>query len=318
MAENRGQYAIECSGLTRRFGTFTAVDDLTLGVKPGELFGFLGPNGAGKTTAINILTTLLTPSAGNAVVAGFDLVENAPLVRAKIGVVPQQFALFEELTPLENLWYIGELYGMDGGEARKRSDELLKIVALYEKRGIKASTFSGGMKQSLSIAASLVHSPQILFMDEPTSGLDPQSRIALRELTSTLNQTGMTIIYTTHDMEEAEKLCQRIAIMDHGKLIALGTPNELKSMDGHGFKISLELSRADAALAEGLKKLARAQSASCRGHTVELRVKEPRLGLVQEIAAYLSKARVELKNFTSNEATLEEVFISLTKKELRN
>jgi len=227
------EYAIECNNLTRKFGTFTAVNNLSLKVKKGELFGFLGPNGAGKTTTINILTTLLSPSAGSARVASFDLVEQASLVRARIGVVPQQFALFEELTPVENLWYIGELYGMRDSDVKKRTEELLKIVTLYDKKDIQAGTFSGGMKQRLSVAASLVHSPQILFMDEPTTGLDPQSRIALRELTSVMNKTGMTVIYTTHDMDEADKLCQRIAIMDHGKLIALGTPKELKSANGH-------------------------------------------------------------------------------------
>ena len=187
------QFAIKCMGLTRRFGDFTAVDGLTLNVKKGELFGFLGPNGAGKTTTISMLTTLLKPSAGNAIVAGFDLKEEGALVRSRIGVVPQQFSLFEELTPIENLWYIGELYEMDREVVRKRTEEILKIVTLYDKRDVPAGTFSGGMKQRLSVAAGLLHSPEIIFMDEPTTGLDPQSRIALRELTLTLNQTGMYV-----------------------------------------------------------------------------------------------------------------------------
>lgn len=311
-------YAIECNNLTRRFGDFTAVNGLSLKVKKGELFGFLGPNGAGKTTTINMLTTLLSPSAGSAKVASFDLVEQAALVRARIGVVPQQFALFEELTPLENLWYIGELYGMRPLDVTARSEELLKIVSLYDKKDIKAGTFSGGMKQRLSVAASLVHSPQILFMDEPTTGLDPQSRIALRELTRSLNNTGITVIYTTHDMDEADKLCQRIAIMDHGKLIALGTPEELKSQEPHPVRVELQLERADESIMRDLKKLTGAQSATLSGNEILMVVKKPRHNMVQSISSYLTKRRIELLHFFSSEPTLEEVFISLTKKDLRD
>ena len=154
MDGNKGQLAIKCMGLTRRFGNFTAVDGLSLTVKKGELFGFLGPNGAGKTTTISMLTTLIKPSAGNAIVAGFDLKDEGSRVRSRIGVVPQQFSLFEELTPVENLWYIGELYEMDREVVRKRTDEILKIVTLYDKRDVPAGTFSGGMKQRLSVAAT--------------------------------------------------------------------------------------------------------------------------------------------------------------------
>ena len=318
MADQTSQYAIECMGLTRKFGSFTAVDRLSLKVKKGELFGFLGPNGAGKTTTINMLTTLIRPTEGNARVAGFDLKDEAALVRAKIGVVPQSFSLFEELTPIENLWYLGELYDMDRQTVAKRTEELLKIVTLHDKKDIPSGTFSGGMKQRLSVAAGLLHSPQILFMDEPTTGLDPQSRIALRELTQTLNQTGITVIYTTHDMEEADKICQRIAIMDHGKLKALGTSKELKMHAGHSHKIILELDHHDEKLLEELKRLTGAISVTSEGNVVELRVKKLGHDVVHRLTDYLHHHDVEVGDFNISEPTLEEVFITLTKKELRD
>jgi len=316
--EGKGQFAIKCMGLTRRFGNFTAVDGLTLNVRKGELFGFLGPNGAGKTTTISMLTTLIKPSAGNAIVAGFNLNEEGALVRSRIGVVPQQFSLFEELTPIENLWYIGELYEMDRVVVKKRTEEILKIVTLYDKKDVPAGTFSGGMKQRLSVAAGLLHSPEIIFMDEPTTGLDPQSRIALRELTQTLNNTGMTVIYTTHDMAEADVLCQRIGIMDHGKLIALGTPKELKALKGYGHRIVLEIGKHPPHLVDDLKRIAGANSASSDGRHVELRVHHMREGVVQKIVEFLARQGLDLIDIDVSEPTLEEVFISLTKKELRD
>ena len=318
MAEQKSPYAIECMSLTRKFGDFTAVDKLTLRVKKGELFGFLGPNGAGKTTSINMLTTLLKPTAGSAKIAGFDLVDDAALVRSRIGVVPQSFSLFEELTPLENLWYLGELYEMDRQTVAKRTEELLKIVTLYDKKDVQSGTFSGGMKQRLSVAAGLLHSPQILFMDEPTTGLDPQSRIALRELTQELNKSGITVIYTTHDMEEADKLCERIAIMDHGKLKALGTGRELKEFAGHSHKIILELDHHDEKLLEELKKLTGAISVTSEGKIVELRVKKLGHDVVHRLTDYLYRHDVEVGDFNISEPTLEEVFITVTKKELRD
>lgn len=224
-------YAIETNGLTRKFGNFTAVNGLTLKVKKGELFGFLGPNGAGKTTTIRMLTTLIAPTSGSASVGGFDLLKEAPKIRSIIGVVPQQFALFDELTPIENLQYIGRLYGMTENVILQKSRELLEVVELWDKKDLQADGFSGGMKQRLSVAAGLLHEPEILFMDEPTTGLDPHSRIALRNLTMKLNkENGITVVYTTHDMEEADKLCDRIGIMNLSKLIEVDTPAGLKSM----------------------------------------------------------------------------------------
>ncbi|MFH1094875.1 MAG: ATP-binding cassette domain-containing protein [Candidatus Micrarchaeota archaeon] len=312
-------YAIELKSLTRRFGTFTAVDKLSLQVRKGELFGFLGPNGAGKTTTINMLTTLIAPTEGNAVVAGYDLSTEDAQVRSCIGVVPQKFSLFEELTPLENLWYIGELYSMDGSTVRARSEELLKIVTLYDKRNVNTGTFSGGMKQRMSVAAGLLHSPRILFMDEPTTGLDPQSRIALRELTQTLNKSGMTVIYTTHDMDEADKLCDRIGIMDHGKLIALGTSAELKASQHYSHCIEIELARApEGKLLQEMQELVGAISVSVEGRRVSLPMRQLPPDLIHRLSTFLERRHIVVGDFKVREPSLEEVFINLTKKELRD
>jgi ABC-2 type transport system ATP-binding protein len=316
--EGNGEYAIECRGLTRKFGNFTAVDGLSIKVKKGELFGFLGPNGAGKTTSISMLTTLISPTSGTAIVAGADLKEQAAIVRSRIGVVPQTFSLFEELTPIENLWYIGELYEMPHALVEKRTEEILKIVRLNEKKDVQSGTFSGGMKQRLSVAAGLLHSPEILFMDEPTTGLDPQSRIALRELTQRLNSEGMTVIYTTHDMYEADAICQRIGIMDRGKLIALGTPAELKALKGYGQKIILETGKHSPALAIELGKLLGASYSNSNGNTIELRMQHLKGGAVHKITDFLAHHHLSLENIDITEPTLEDVFIALTKKELRD
>ncbi len=307
-------HAIECSGLTRKFGDFTAVNSIQLRIRKGELFGFLGPNGAGKTTTIKMLTTLLSPTAGEACIAGFDVKDEAPFVRSRIGVVPQEFALFGELTAMENLWYIGALFGMKPDVLRKRSEELLKSVGLYDKKDVVSQGFSGGMKQRLSVAAGLLHMPEILFMDEPTTGLDPQSRIALRDITKQLNDSGITIIYTTHDMEEADKLCERIAIMDKGRIIAEGTPEELKHRYGGCHRIYLELGKHDSRLVAELKKLVNATEAKEHNHAIEFCVTAPKPDILHRVSSFLAHRNIEVNEIKLKEPSLEDVFINLTSK----
>jgi len=310
-------YVIESHGLTRKFGDFTAVDSIDLKVRAGEIFGFLGPNGAGKTTTIKMLTTLLTPTKGEAKVASYNLRTQAPLIRSSIGIVPQEFSLFGELTPLENLWYIGELYGMKNELVRKRSEELLRTVQLYDKKDVPCEGFSGGMKQRLSVAAGLLHMPHILFMDEPTTGLDPQSRIALRELTKKLNEGGITIVYTTHDMEEADKLCDRIAIMNLGRIIALGTSAELKEEYGGGHFIEIIVDRYDQALLSELKRMVDADSVEVHNGTIMLSVRNSAGRLIPSVSRFLEKKGVTVKDLRIAEPSLEAVFINSTKKDRR-
>ena len=317
MVKGGTKNVIEIRNLTKRFGNFTAVDKMNLNVREGEIFGFLGPNGAGKTTTIGMLTTLLKPTTGAAFVGGHDIATEGAAVRSIIGVVPQSFALFPELTAAENLAYIGKLYGMTPAAIKARTDELLKIVALAEHRDRIAGNFSGGMKQRLSLAASIMSSPKILFMDEPTTGLDPQSRIAIRELTQHLNKEGVTVVYTTHDMDEAEKICDRITIMDKGRIVADGTSQELKAMisDGHIVEVEIE-SEAPGIVAE-LRRLPFIASAEHAGKLINLVVKDKK-GVFYKLTDFFHKRGAKVVEIRMKEPTLEDVFIHLTKKALRD
>jgi len=308
---------IEIQNLTKKFGNFTAVDNINLSVREGEIFGFLGPNGAGKTTTISVLTTLIRPTSGTAIIAGHDLKTEGAEIRSIIGVVPQSFSLFSELTAQENLNYIGKLYGMDSKKILERSEYLLKQMALYEHKDKVSGTFSGGMKQRLSLAASIMSNPKILFMDEPTTGLDPQSRIAIRELTESLNKQGMTIIYTTHDMGEAEKICHRIVIMDRGKVIADGTADELKHKIMSGHLIEVELESEPKELSRELKKLPFVIAVEHSGKIINITVKDKE-GVFFILSEFFKKRGLNIQEIKYKEPSLEEVFINLTKKDLRD
>lgn len=218
---------IEINGLTKSFGNRIVVDDLTLHIEAGETFGLLGPNGAGKTTTIRILTMLTKPSAGTVAINGWNLATEELNIKSVIGIVPQHINLDADLTARENLELHGRLHRMDAGERNKRIDELLEYVELADRSGDIVSSFSGGMKRRLMIARALMHRPKVLFLDEPTVGLDPQVRRRLWDLIRRLNGEGITVLLTTHYIEEAENLCRRVAILDKGRLIALNSPGEL-------------------------------------------------------------------------------------------
>ncbi|MDD5163703.1 MAG: ATP-binding cassette domain-containing protein [Candidatus ainarchaeum sp.] len=246
--------AIETKGLVKKFGDFAAVAGINLEIKEGELFGLLGPNGAGKTTTISMLSTILKPSSGSASVWGKDLLHDKDSVRKSIGIVFQDPSLDDELTGRENLDFHGRMYAMEPGLIHERIAEVLKLVELESKADALVKTYSGGMKRRLEIARGLMHKPKILFLDEPTIGLDPQTRRNLWEYIRNFNKKdGITIILTTHYMEEADFLCDRIAIIDHGKIIALDTPEKLKEVLG-GDIITVESTDSNA-----LKKLLEGQ-----------------------------------------------------------
>ncbi|MGO8826987.1 MAG: ATP-binding cassette domain-containing protein [Acidimicrobiales bacterium] len=316
----RGVPIIETVGLTKTYqGTdFRAVDELNLQVGTGEVFGLLGPNGAGKTTTVGVLTTRVIPSAGQAFVGAIDVVKHPTLVKQLIGVVSQQNTLDRQLTPWENLYFHGRLFGMAPRECRQTADELLERFQLT--RFAKASVYalSGGMAQRLMVARAIFHRPAVLFLDEPTAGLDPQGRLALWELLGGLNAEGQTILLTTHYMEEADKLCDRLAIMDHGKILALDTPAELKRSVGADTIVTVKA-------AGDTQQLADAFSERLEGLTrtrqipdgVELQIHGSDR-LVPRIVEAAEAAGFSLADLSVTEPTLETVFIGLTGKDLRD
>jgi len=219
---------IKVKNLTKKFKSLVAVDSISFQVKKGEIFGFLGPNGAGKSTTIRMLTTLTRPTSGSAEVAGYDIVKQPDEVRSHIGLVAEKIILYDHLTPSENLQFFGRLNGLTVEEINKRADKWLKRLKMEEWKNLQVGTFSTGMKQRINIARALLTEPDILFLDEPTLGLDPQTTYMIKTFITELNKQGVTIILTTHDMYEAEALSDRVAIIDHGKIVALGTVEELK------------------------------------------------------------------------------------------
>jgi ABC-2 type transport system ATP-binding protein len=315
-----GTPIIETLGLTKTYsGTdFRAVDGLNLRVGTGEVFGLLGPNGAGKTTTIGVLTTRVIPTGGQALIGGIDVVQHPTLVKQLIGVVSQQNTLDRLLTPFENLYWHGRLFGMGAKESRQTAEDLLERFQLT--RFAKASVYalSGGMAQRLMVARAIFHRPAVLFLDEPTAGLDPQGRLALWDLLEGLNADGQTIMLTTHYMEEADKLCDRLAIMDHGKILALGTPADLKHSVEADTVVTVkaagdpdELAEIFKARLEGLTKIRSLPDG------VELQIRGADR-LVPRVVEAAEAGGFSLADLSVAEPTLETVFIGLTGKELRD
>ena len=226
--------------LHKSFNDFKAVNGVSFSIAKGEIFGLLGPNGAGKTTTIRMLSTVLEADSGDITIGGHSIRQDAESVRALIGVCPQDLALYEDLSALENLIFFGRMDGLNTQDARTQADDYLKLMGLQDRAKGKVATFSGGMKRRINLAIALMGNPQLVFMDEPTVGIDPQSRNNIYETIEGLRDKGMTILYTTHYMEEADRLCDRIAIMDGGKIIAMDTPRALKAQIGDSDRATLE------------------------------------------------------------------------------
>ena len=294
-----------------------AVDALNLVVRQGEIFGLLGPNGAGKTTTAGILTTRVVPTSGNAFVAGVDVRKHPALVKQVSGIVSQQNTLDRQLTVWENLYFHGRLFGINAKESRRRSDELLARFSLSKWAKASIYALSGGMAQRLMVARAIFHSPAVLFLDEPTAGLDPQSRLALWDMLKELDQTGQTVVLTTHYMEEADQLCNRVAIMDHGKILALDTPANLKKSIGADTIITVKVTKDGERLAQALAKEIQGVVAT---RVVENVVSVHVQGgdrLVPRVVNVAESASVEILDLAVAEPSLETVFINLTGKELR-
>ena len=296
-----------------------AVDRLTLEVQRGEIFGLLGPNGAGKTTTAGMLTTRVIPTSGSAMVGGVDVIKHPAVAKQAIGVVPQQNTLDRSLNVRENLYFHGRFFGISARESRRLADELLETFHLTKWAEAPILSLSGGMAQRLMVARAVLHRPAILFLDEPTAGLDPQSRIALWEILGELHAAGQTILLTTHYMEEADQLCNRVAIMDHGQILALDTPAALKASIGSDAIVTIRTEKNARKLASVVKKeVAGVVKADVDGTTtVNVHVNGGRT-VVPAIVTVADRAGLTVTELSVSEPTLETVFIALTGKELRD
>jgi len=310
---------IHTEGLTKVFpGGVKAVDHLDLSLTRGEIFGLLGPNGAGKTTTVGMLTSMVVPTEGRASVGGVDVIAHPALAKQAIGVVPQTNTLDRSLSVSENLYFHGRFFGMSARDAKAEATRLLEQFWLADRASAAVLELSGGMAQRLMVARAVMHKPAILFLDEPTAGLDPQSRIALWDILHELHAEGQTILLTTHYMEEADQLCNRVAVMDHGRILALDTPGSLKRSIGADTIVTVS---ADG----GLDELARLLEARVPGvthakrvdSTVQLGVKGSR-GVLPAVVTAAEQGGFTVTDLSLAEPTLETVFINLTGKELRD
>jgi ABC-2 type transport system ATP-binding protein len=310
---------IRTEDLTKQYPgmDIAAVDGLNLKVHQGEIFGLLGPNGAGKTTTAGILTTRVVPTSGTAYVAGIDVRKHPALVKQVSGIVSQQNTLDRQLTVWENLYFHGRLFGINAKESRRRSGELLERFSLSKWSKASVYALSGGMAQRLMVARAIFHRPAVLFLDEPTAGLDPQSRLALWEMLGELNATGQTVVLTTHYMEEADALCARVAIMDHGKILALDTPANLKKSTGADTIVTVKVLSDGETLAKALEReIAGVVGTRVVDNIVTMQV-EGADRLVPKVVNVAEAAQVEILDLAVAEPSLETVFINLTGKELR-
>ena len=310
---------LEVKDLQKNYGDFAAVKGITFDIKEGEIFSLLGPNGAGKTTTISMLSTLYTPTAGDASIGGHSISKEPMAVKQVIGVVPQELALSEDLTARENLIFWGQMYGLSGKSLNSRVDEVLEQIGLVDKAKNQVKTYSGGMKRRVNIGVGLLHKPRLLFMDEPTVGIDPQSRRAILDTVKDLNKQGMTVLYTTHYMEEAEELSDRVGIIDHGELIALGTQDELTKQVGQTDTLILHIGENEdtEALAESLKGLDGVFESIAVDHEVSI-ITPAAEDVLASVVSKANERGIKIRSIDIREPNLEAVFLHLTGRALRD
>lgn len=311
---------IEAINLGKKFKDIVAVEDVNLYMEEGESVGLLGPNGAGKSTTISMISSLLPPTKGTVRYNGEDVLKDPNKLRPILGVVPQEIALYDELSAYENMKFFGKIYGLSGKRLENKIQEVLEIVGLTERQKDAVETYSGGMKRRINIAVSLMHDPEILIMDEPTVGIDPQSRNYILEMVRELNRKkGLTVLYTSHYMEEVERLCDRVYIMDHGEIIASGTKDELKSLLSNEETIQIQVEASNEMFSrllqahEGVKQLIYNENETA--YTLIASKGEQLLGDIFETAKETS---VTILGINLQKATLEDVFLHLTGRKLRD
>lgn len=308
---------IEIGGLTKKFGDFAAVDNMTLNLKEGEIFGFLGANGAGKSTTISMIASLLRPTKGEIKFLGKNIAKHAHFAKMNIGIVPQDLAIYEDMTAYENVRFFAGLYGFRGSELKERVEEALSFVGLGDKQKELPKNFSGGMKRRLNIACAIAHRPKLIIMDEPTVGIDPHSRNYILQSVKELNRMGCTILYTSHYMEEVEEICTRIAIVDHGKIIADGTKEQLKAIITDSKEIWIDVKSVEELNQERLKEI--------RG-VLSVRIEEQRIKIqsraeianLNDIVQQLIRDGMEIRAVEEQAPNLETVFLTLTGRNLRD
>jgi len=311
---------IVVQNLTKAFGDFVAVDNITFDIKKGEIFGLLGPNGAGKSTTIRMLSTLTRPTKGTATIGGFDIVKHDTEVRKLIGIVSEKMIMYNRLTARENLWFFGNLFGMPRKALNDRIDELLELVQLTKWEKVQVGTFSTGMKQRMNIIRALLDMPQVLFLDEPTLGLDPQSTVEIREFVRKLNQElNTTILLTTHMMSEADLLCDRIGIMDHGKIVALDTSTNLKNAiaGANTTILTLEIANLTPDLLTTVRALKCVETVS-QENSSHMKIHAHGEGAFDSIIDTIRAQKGNIISMQNIQPTLEDVFLHITGREVRD
>ncbi|TQK61989.1 ABC-2 type transport system ATP-binding protein [Brevibacillus sp. AG162] len=310
-------HVLEIRQLTKKFGDFVAVDNMSLNVREGEIFGFLGANGAGKSTTINMIASLLRVTKGEITLLGKNIEKHSKFAKMNIGIVPQDIAIYEDMTAYENVRFFAGLYGLRGSLLRERTEEALEFVGLGDKSTSFPKNFSGGMKRRLNIACAIAHRPKLIIMDEPTVGIDPHSRNYILNSVRKLNDMGCTIIYTSHYMEEVEEICTRIAIVDHGKVIAEGSKEQLKAIITDAKEIWIGV-RADEPLnLEALKAIAGVDAVLQEENTIKI-VSKTEINNLNRIIQQLIKDQVEIRSVEEQAPNLETVFLTLTGRNLRD
>jgi len=310
---------LQVRDLSKCYGNLTAVSGVSFEIGEGEIFSLLGPNGAGKTTTISMLSCLLAPSAGDALVGGHSVRKDSQAVKRLIGVVPQDIALYPTLSARENLRFWGQLYGLRGADLKQRIEEVLELVGLTERAKDRIEKYSGGMKRRINIAVGLLHRPKIVFMDEPTVGIDPQSRRAILDMVKTFNRQGMAVLYTTHYMEEAEELSNRVGIIDHGELIAIGTQRELTEKIGSAETLILHIDETleTVPLADALATVTGVIRSTVTDHQVSVVTRSAR-DVLAGVVGCANEIGTKIRSIEIQEPNLEAVFLQMTGRALRD
>ncbi len=306
------------TGLAKSYGDLQAVADLSFEVAPGETFGLLGPNGAGKTTSISMICGLLAPDAGEVRIEGVPIRPGSTAGRDLIGYVPQELALYPDLSGRDNLVFFGRLYGLKGAEAKTRIAETLEVVGLTDRAGDRVSEYSGGMQRRLNIAAGLLHRPRLLILDEPTVGIDPQSRNAILEAVAALGEQGMSVLYTTHYMEEAERLCRRVGIVDHGRMLACGTRRELVDLVDQHDQVTITLAGNAAHVAQALRGQDGVLDVSATDDRTLVCVVAAASSHLSSLVNALTDADAVVTDLRVEEPSLDSVFLHITGTALRD